>query len=178
MKIIKLVNWPESEKYLDCWDMEKEPDERNDSYNAFEACVTDYCKNNDIRLSGTQYQQTGEHIPIIEHEGKEYAFQASMREWGAIMYDLWGDGSDTNEKSDKRGYGYAIWAWDNPDEISHEQCSKCTHHYYHNVDTSKGVEYFHAIVADQNLNCRGIPIGPPKKRTEWHCDRWEAVQAV
>jgi hypothetical protein len=170
MKVIKTVTWKESEAYLDSWDMSLEVDDRNRLSDEFEKIVMQYCKENDIRLSGDQYQHAGENVPIIEHEGKEYSFHASMRHWGGLMYDIWGDGSGSDERSE--GMGYCNWAWTNPDEDPHEKCKKCLHYYFHNMDFSKGLLHIHDHADNPELNCRGISVGPPKHRTVWECDRW------
>jgi hypothetical protein len=116
VKVIKTVDCDESLKYTDCWDMDLPPDERTQLYNEADECVSVYCKINNIRLSGIEYQYGGANIPILEHNGKEYALLDSMRSWGTRMYDLWGDGSGSGERADKMGY--CKWAWSNPDEIS------------------------------------------------------------
>jgi hypothetical protein len=115
MKVIKAVTCEESIKYIDCWDMNLPPDERTQLYNEADECMSKYCKTNNIRLSGMEYQYSGSNIPILEHNGKEYALLDSMRSWGKRMYDLWGDGSGSEDRSDKMGY--CKWAWSSPDEI-------------------------------------------------------------
>jgi hypothetical protein len=170
VKVIKTVSWKESEQYLDYWEEVPEGD-RTELSLQFEECVKQYCKQNDIRLSGSQYQQ-GDNIPIIEHEGKEYAFQASMRHWGSLMYDIWGDGDDSPETLRDDAMGYCVWAWTNPDEFPHEECRDCSHYYFNNMNFDKGLLHIHDHSEDLELNCRGIPVGPPKQRTLWNCERW------
>jgi hypothetical protein len=172
MKVIKTTSWAEGEKYLDPWD-DVDKDCREKFFNELEKCVMEYCRENDIRLSGDQYQHTGEHIPIVEHKGQNYAFQVSMRHWGGIMYDRWGDGSDDPFPSNDRGMGYCIWAWTNPDETAHDRCKDCRHYYSNNMDFDKGLLHLHDHADNPDLNCRGIPVGPPKNRTVWSCDRME-----
>jgi hypothetical protein len=172
MKVIKTVNWEESEKYLDAWDMDIDGTERSHLYNAIEECVKEYCRDNYIRLSGSQYQHEGEHIPIVDHEGKLYAYHASMREWGGLMYDLWGDGDDNNTQSDKRGMGYCLWAWFNPDDTIHEECKRCKHGYEYNMFRADGLLNLHDHAGDPERNCRGIARGAPGSRTVWDCGKW------
>jgi hypothetical protein len=171
MKVIKTTTWAESEKYLDPWE-DIDEEHRQELFNEIEKCVMEYCRENDVRLSGSQYQHTGEHIPIVEHDGKEYAFQASMRHWGSLMYDLWGDGSD-NPSTSNDPMGYCIWAWSNPDDTAHDKCKDCRHYYFNNMNFDKKMSHLHDHADKPDLNCRGIPIGPPKNRSVWSCDRME-----
>jgi hypothetical protein len=197
MKVIKTVSWPDSEKYRDAWDMdEPDSDKREKLYNEITACVTDWARKNEIRLDGSEYQhyvyaapqdkvlieikdgdwkiETG-NIPIVLlDDGREYAFQESMRSWGSLMYDIWGaGGGEFNDGSENDPMGYCIWAWTNPDQISMEKCRKCGKYYFNNTDFSKGILHMHDHSQDPNKNCRGIPVGPPRRRNIWSCGRFE-----
>jgi hypothetical protein len=46
------------------------------------------------------------------------------------------------------------------------------------MDFSKGILHIHDHSEDLEKNCRGIPVGPPKKRTVWKCDRFEEKHEV
>jgi hypothetical protein len=141
MKVIKTVSWEESGKYPDAWE-DIDAGDKNAAFTQFEECVKAYCRDNYIRLSGTQYQMCNSNVPIIEHEGKEYAFQVSLRHWGGLMYDIWGDGSDVPFAENDRAWGYCNWAWSNPDEYLHDKCRRCLHNYERNRDTSKDFKHW------------------------------------
>jgi hypothetical protein len=188
--------------YTDAWNMdESDTEKRNKVYDEVAGCVKEWAGKNDIRLDGSQYQhceyaqdqekrlievldgdwqiETG-NIPIVRcDDGKEYAFSESMRIWGGLMYDVWGNGDrDFNDGSENDPMGYCVWAWENPDNFALEKCRKCVKYYFNNMDFSKGLLHLHDHSEDPGKNCRGIPAGPPKKRNVWTCDRFEEKREV
>jgi hypothetical protein len=62
---------------------------------------------------------------------------------------------------------------ENPDDLALEKCRTCAKHYFNNMDFSKGLLHIHDHSEDPEKNCRGIPVGPPKKRNVWKCDRFD-----
>ncbi|MDR1219622.1 MAG: hypothetical protein LBK73_08445 [Treponema sp.] len=196
-KVIKTVSWADSGIYKEAWNTEEMDFEKRDAvYTEVTECVKRWVRKNAIRLDGSQYQHweyapdqkkplievlDGDwrietvHIPIVRRDdGKEYAFRGSQRYWGGLMYEVWGNGSkDFNDGSENDPMGYCHWAWDNPDERSLEKCESCRKYYFNNMHSSKGLLPIHDHSDDPEKNCRGIPVGHPKKRNVWQCDRFE-----
>lgn len=98
MKVIKMVSYEGAQKYPDCCDQ--------DIYNDFWEFVKKYIVENNIKMCGHQHQFFG--VPLIEHNGKIYAFALSCRWWGQLMAEAY-------EPENKDKYAYCNWAWEIPD---------------------------------------------------------------
>ena len=111
---MKIVKWT---KGLDLTDLSKPkllypeydanwremPDEERERlWKEAERAVIDCIRRNGFEFGGF-YHQSGEFgMPLFDNGT---VFFASLREWGAIMYEAW-------EPEGKDPYGYALYAWD------------------------------------------------------------------
>ena len=96
MKVVKMIAWEDAKKYLQC----KEQNNFRDFWN----CVRKFLVEKNIKINGYWHQGWKYGAPLIEHEGKLYAFALSMRYWGLIMAEAF------NPKKRER-LDYVDWAF-------------------------------------------------------------------
>jgi len=77
MKVVKMIAWKDAEKYSQC--------DKQNNYKDFWDCVRKFLVEKNIKFSGSWHQRWEYGVPLIEHEGKLYAFAVSARCWGQIM---------------------------------------------------------------------------------------------
>jgi len=96
MNIVKMIDWEEAENYPLCND-------QNNFYD-FWNCVKKFLINKSIKFDGSWHQNWEYGVPLIEYDGKFFAFAISMRRWGQLMADAF-------EPNCKEPYVYLKWAF-------------------------------------------------------------------
>jgi len=99
MKVVKMTAWEDAEKYPQC----KEQNNFRDFWN----CVRKFLVEKNIKFSGLWHKDWEYGVPLIEHEGKLYAFAVSERHWGQIM-------SEAFNPNDKNPLVYPDWIFSIP----------------------------------------------------------------
>jgi hypothetical protein len=100
MKVVKMIMWEDAQNYPQC-------DDQN-NYKEFWDCVKKSLINKNIKFNGSWHQGWEYGTPLVEYEGKLYAFAVTMRRWGKIMADAFDPGN-------KDPGAYLKWAFYNPD---------------------------------------------------------------
>ena len=100
MKVVKMIAFEDAENYPQCQDQ--------NNFRDFWDCVRKFLVDKNIKFNGSWHQNGEYGVPLIEYEGKLYAFAVSMRRWGQIMVDAF-------EPNNKRPTAYVDWAFSIPD---------------------------------------------------------------
>jgi hypothetical protein len=100
MKVVKMIAWEDAQKYPQC--------DEQDNYKDFWDCVKNFLIEKNIKFNGYWHQGWKYGAPLVEYEGKIYAFAVSMRRWGQIMADAFDPGN-------KDPLSYVDWAFQDPD---------------------------------------------------------------
>jgi hypothetical protein len=100
MKVVKMIEWEVAQKYPQC-------DDQN-NFRDFWNCVRKFLVEKNIKFNGYGHQNWEYGVPLIEYEGKLYAFAVSMRRWGQMIADAF-------DPDNKEPYAYLKWAFLNPD---------------------------------------------------------------
>ena len=98
--MIKMIAWEDAEKYPECQDQ--------NNFRDFWNCVRKFLVEKNIKFNGSWHQNWDYGVPLIEYEGKLYAFTVTMRRWGKMMADAF-------DPDNKDPYAYLKWAFLNPD---------------------------------------------------------------
>ena len=101
MKVIEMINWNEGKYFFDCMEQ--------DNWKEFEECVIKYILDKNIKMNGSWHQGWHYGVPLIEHDGKYYAFMTTMRKWGGITMAAF-------HPEDKSEYAYMRWYCCKPDD--------------------------------------------------------------
>jgi hypothetical protein len=100
MKVVKMIDWEESQNYPQCEDQ--------NNYKDFWDCVKNFLKEKNIKFNGSWHQNWEYGTPLVEYEEKIYAFAISGRRWGKMMADVY-------DPDNKDPFAYLKWAFLNPD---------------------------------------------------------------
>jgi len=98
MKVLRMVSFEEGQNYIDC--------HTQNNFNDFWEFVKEYLVKKKIKMTGPEHHGYG--VPIIEYNGKIFAFSLSYRKWGEIMAEAF-------EPDNKDEMAYCNWAWTAPD---------------------------------------------------------------
>jgi hypothetical protein len=104
MKVVKMIEWEDAEKYPQC--------EEQNNFRDFWNCVKKFLVEKNIKINGSWHQNWDYGVPLIEYEGKLYAFAVSMRRWGQLMAEAF-------NPNNKEPLAYVDWAFHNPDGEKH-----------------------------------------------------------
>jgi hypothetical protein len=104
MKVVKMIAYEDAENYPQC-------DDQN-NFRDFWNCVRKFLVEKNIKINGSWHQGWEYGVPLIEYEGKLYAFTVSTRQWGLIMADAF-------DPKNKDPFVYLNWAFLNPDGEKH-----------------------------------------------------------
>ena len=96
MKVLKMISWKDAKKYPKCSDQ--------NNFKDFWDCVKLFLRNNNIKVNGSWHQNWKYGVPLIEAEGKLFAFTVSMRRWGKLMAEAF-------EPENKDPLVYINWAF-------------------------------------------------------------------
>jgi len=77
MKVVKMEDYENVENYLDC--------QEQNNFKEFWDCVKKFLIDKKIKYTGSWHQNWEYGVPIIEYNGKLYAFAVTMRRWGLII---------------------------------------------------------------------------------------------
>jgi hypothetical protein len=100
MKVVKMIEWNDAQKYPQC-------DDQN-NFRDFWNCIRKFLVEKNIKINGSWHQNWEYGTPLIAYKGELYAFAVSMRRWGLIMAEAF------NPKKRERLY-YVDWAFGVPD---------------------------------------------------------------
>jgi len=100
MKVVKMIAFEDNENYPQC-------DDQN-NFRDFWNCVRKFLVEKNIKFNGSWHQNWEYGVPLIEYEGKLYAFATSMRRWGQMMVDAF-------NPNNKDPLAYVDWAFGVPD---------------------------------------------------------------
>jgi len=102
MELVRMACFEEGQKYPQCW-------VQNNSYE-YRHFVKEYLVKNNIKMTGAEHHEYG--IPIIENNGKVYAFTLSYANWGRLMAEAF----DPDNRDTK---AFLKWAGERPEgEVS------------------------------------------------------------
>ena len=99
MKIVKMIAWKDSNNYPLCSDQ--------NNFKNFWDYVKKFLFDRNIKYNGSWHQNWDYGVPLIENEGKLYAFAISMRRWGQLIAEAF-------DKENKDPFVYLDWAFSNP----------------------------------------------------------------
>ena len=102
MKVVKMTDWNDAYNFPMCQDQK--------NFKDFWNCVRKFIKEKNIKFNGSWHQNWDYGVPIIEYDGKLYAFAISMRRWGLII-------SEAFYPENKDSGAYLDWAFSNPDGV-------------------------------------------------------------
>jgi hypothetical protein len=100
MKVVKMIDWEDAEKYPEC--------KEQNNFKGFWNCVKKFLADNNIKFNGSWHQNWEYGVPLIEYDGKLYAFTVSMRRWGLMMVEAF-------DPTNKDPLAYVGWAFSIPD---------------------------------------------------------------
>jgi hypothetical protein len=100
MKVVKMTDWEDSDNYPQCEDQ--------NNFRDFWDCVKKFLVDKNIKFNGYWHQNWEYGTPLVEYEGKIFAFAVSTRHWGQIMADAFDPGN-------KDPRVYLTWAFLNPE---------------------------------------------------------------
>ena len=96
MNVVDMIAWEDRNNYICC--------EEQNNFKDFWNCVKIFLVDNNIKFNGSWHQNWEYGVPVIEHEGKLYAFTVSMRRWGKLM-------SEAFNSENKNPLSYIDWAF-------------------------------------------------------------------
>jgi len=98
MEVIKMVSFEEGQEYPQC--------DEQDNFRDYWEFVKKHITENNIKMTGPEHQGYG--VPLIQYNGKIYAFSLSYGKWGELMAEAF-------EPENKDKMAYCNWAWSRPD---------------------------------------------------------------
>jgi hypothetical protein len=99
MKVVKMITWEDAQNYPQC-------DDQN-NFRDFWNYVKKFLVDRNIKFNGWCHQYWEYGTPLVEYEGKIYAFAVSMRYWGQLIADAF-------DPDNKDPFVYLDWAFLNP----------------------------------------------------------------